>query len=390
MDNNDRVVKIVMDFFFLFIAVLFIIFVIPKLVIFFLPIIIGYIIALFANPIVRYLEEKIKLVRKHGSAIVIFLVILGLVLLVYGLIYILISQINNIINELPEFYNKLQYNFRKIEDRYSIYYNKMPNFIKEYCDKLVYGINRSIYSNDFNGKSSLKFAKTTIKNLTAGIIYIIFTIMFAYFFTAERDKLICKMRLLIPGNMVQEMRKVVNNFKNIIGEYIKVQIKIMFILTIVLFIGLLFMKIKYAFLISVVIGVLDFLPLLGIGTILLPWSIFSILLGNYTYAIGLLVLYIICLFIREIAEPKMYGKSLGLGAFSTFFILYFGYKIKGFLGMILAVPISVILVNLYKAGALNALIDDCKYMYIYVDKFYSEAKESIRKEIEKNKGNIIN
>lgn len=191
------------------------------------------------------------------------------------------------------------------------------------------------------------------------------------------------MRLVIPGRIFQEIREVLKNFTSMIGEYIKVQVKIMFILTSVLFIGFVLLKIKYALILSIVIGVLDFLPILGIGTILLPWVISCILLSNYKIAIGLLMLYFICVIIREVAEPKMYGKTLGLSTFSTFFILYIGYKIEGVIGMILAIPISVIFINLYKAGAFNDIIEDCKYMYIIVDKYISEAKENIREEINK-------
>ena len=260
----------------------------------------------------------------------------------------------------------------------------MPKFIRKYIEELLNGIKNNIYSNNyFNKRSSLKVAKATIKSLTAGIIYIIFSIMSAYFFTAEKDKIICKMRLVIPGRIFQEIREVLKNFTSMIGEYIKVQVKIMFILTSVLFIGFVLLKIKYALILSIVIGVLDFLPILGIGTILLPWVISCILLSNYKIAIGLLMLYFICVIIREVAEPKMYGKPLGLSTFSTFFILYIGYKIEGVIGMILAIPISVIFINLYKAGAFNDIIEDCKYMYIIVDKYISEAKENIREEINK-------
>ena len=381
MNQKNRVVKIIIDFSLLLILSLFVIYAIPKLFIFFLPIIIGYIISLFANPIVRYLEEKIRLVRKHGSVIVIFLVIVILVLAIYGLFYVLIWQINNIVNELPDLYNRFQINLNKIEQRYYFYYNNMPKFIRKYIEELLNGIKNNIYSNNyFNKRSSLKVAKATIKSLTAGIIYIIFSIMSAYFFTAEKDKIICKMRLVIPGRIFQEIREVLKNFTSMIGEYIKVQVKIMFILTSVLFIGFVLLKIKYALILSIVIGVLDFLPILGIGTILLPWVISCILLSNYKIAIGLLMLYFICVIIREVAEPKMYGKTLGLSTFSTFFILYIGYKIEGVIGMILAIPISVIFINLYKAGAFNDIIEDCKYMYIIVDKYISEAKDNIREE----------
>ena len=119
MDSNDRIVKIVMDFSYLIIIVLFIVLILPKLFIFFFPLFIGYFIACFANPIVRFLEERIKIVRKQGSAIVIFLVVLSLVVVLYGIGYLLVSQIENIIEELPYLYEKLQLSIERIGKKYS-------------------------------------------------------------------------------------------------------------------------------------------------------------------------------------------------------------------------------------------------------------------------------
>lgn len=384
MDNNDRIVKIVMDFFFLTLIVLFVIWIFPKLFIYFFPLFIGYFIACFANPVVRFLEEKIKIVRKQGSALVIFLVVVSLAVILYGIGYVIISQVENIIIELPEIYRKLQISIDKIGSKYSRIYKNMPYFLQKYCDELQQNIMGINSENNLVGKSPIRFAKATIKNLTSGILYVIFTIMSAFFFTVDKDKLICKARLIIPGHLLGEIRKVFANLKNIFGGYIKVQLKIMCILIAVLYVGLFILKIRYAFVIAVVIGVLDFMPILGIGTILLPWVFFTILLGNYRLAIGLGLLYFVCLIIRETAEPKMFGKSLGLSTFSTFFIIYLGYKLGGILGLIFALPLGIICINLFKSGALDVVIEDCKYIYIKVDKFRREARNSIKDEIDKN------
>lgn len=384
MDSNDRIVKIVMDFSFLILIVLFVVLIFPKIFIFFFPLFIGYFIACFANPIVRFLEEKIKIVRKQGSALVIFLVVLSLVVTLYGIGYLIISQVEKVIVELPEIYGKLQISIEKIGRKYSKIYDNMPYFLQKYCDELQQNIMGINSDNNLMGKSPIKFAKATIQNLTSGILYVIFTIMSAFFFTVDKDKLICKARLIIPGHILGEIRKVFANLKNILGGYIKVQLKIMCILIAVLYGGLFILKIRYSFVIAVVIGVLDFMPILGIGTILLPWVFFTILLGNYRLAIGLGILYFVCLIIRETAEPKMFGKSLGLSTFSTFFIIYLGYKLGGFLGLIFALPLGIICINLVKAGALDVVIEDCKYMYTEVDKFRRETRKSIRDKIDKN------
>lgn len=381
MTSKGRVLKIVMDFSILLLTVFVLVFFVPKIIIFFLPVIIGYIIACFANPIVRFLEEKTKIVRKHGSAIVIFLVIAILVLALYGLGYMIVSQVFNLIDELPRLYKQLEFSLDKIGNKYSSIYDGMPKVIQDYLDSLRNRITMQKENSSLFKGGSFNFAKATINGFTSGVISIIFAIMSAYFFTAKRDKLLCKMRLIMSGNMMQEVRNVMTNFKNIIGDYFKVQIKIMIILASVLYIGFLIFNIKYPLILAVLIGLLDFLPLLGIGAILIPWAGFVLLLGNYILAIELLALYVICLVIREVLEPKMFGKSIGLNTYETFFLLYVGFKLGGFVGLVFSIPLGIIGVNLFKAGILDSLVEDCKYIYINVDKFRREGKNSIRKEI---------
>ena len=85
-------------------------------------------------------EEKIKIVRKQGSALVIFLVVLSLVMILYGIGYLIISQVENIIIELPEIYRKLQISIDKIGSKYSRIYKNMPYFLQKYCDELQQNI----------------------------------------------------------------------------------------------------------------------------------------------------------------------------------------------------------------------------------------------------------
>ena len=137
--------------------------------------------------------------------------------------------------------------------------------------------------------------------------------------------------------------------------------------------------IKYPFMCAIVIGVLDLLPFLGTGCVLIPWSLGAFLLNEIVLGIELLVLYIICMTIREVAEPKMFGKSIGLSAFATFFLLYIGLKLGGLIGVILAIPIGMIVINLYKAGAFDVLKEDIKYLYYELGKSREEIKDEIKK-----------
>ena len=378
MKKSNVILKIIFDYVLLVLALLFTIFFVPKLIIFFMPIIIGYIISLFANPIVRFLEEKIKMVRKHGSALVICLVIGIIAVALYGLIYLIINQIINIIQELPDILYKLERRISLITRRYDGIYRSMPRWLRNNIDSLISNISLSSYKGEF---SSFKVAKSTVSGLTSALIYVIFTVMAAYYFTSERDKVICRFRLCMPGYIMCEIRKVINNFKSILGDYIKVQLKIMLMLIVVLYLGLSLFGIRYSLLLAIVIGFLDLMPLLGIGTVLIPWCIGALLLDEMLLALELLILYVICVVIREVAEPKMFGKRIGIGTFATFFLLYIGLRVAGLIGLVLAMPLGIIIINLYKAGAFSKIFANTKYLYNEICIFRKEVDDYINTKI---------
>lgn len=126
-------------------------------------------------------------------------------------------------------------------------------------------------------------------------------------------------------------------------------------------IGLSFLKLigvyegGYLFAISLVTAIVDILPVLGTGTILVPWGIWSLLTGNIGFGIGILVLYAIITVIRQIIEPKLVAAQLGLPPFITIMAMYIGTQLFGFIGLML-MPITVMLIKvLNDEGIINIL-----------------------------------
>ena len=114
----------------------------------------------------------------------------------------------------------------------------------------------------------------------------------------------------------------------------------------ILFLGFCILRVKYAFLLALVVAVVDLLPILGVGTVLIPWSIVCFLQKNYFLGVGLLILYAVALILRQILEPRLVGKSLGLSPLLTLFSTYAGYVLLGFLGMIIGPIVTLTVKNL--------------------------------------------
>ena len=110
------------------------------------------------------------------------------------------------------------------------------------------------------------------------------------------------------------------------------------------------------------IAFLDFLPFFGTGTALIPWAVYKFFVTDIKTAVGLLVIYGITQLVRQVIQPKLVGDSIGLSPLVTLVLLYVGYRIGSIFGMILAVPVGMIVFNLYKAGAFDYILDDVRIL----------------------------
>ena len=111
---------------------------------------------------------------------------------------------------------------------------------------------------------------------------------------------------------------------------------------IVVLVGFLLLRIKNAPIVALIIALLDVLPIIGVGTVLVPWGIFELATGNHLFSIGLLALFVINTIVRQLCEPKIVGKSLGLHPIATIIMLYAGYALFGIVGILLVPILSVI------------------------------------------------
>lgn len=95
---------------------------------------------------------------------------------------------------------------------------------------------------------------------------------------------------------------------------------------------------------------------------MIPWAIYKFLVGDYKMVAALVILYGVTQLVRQLIQPKLVGDSMGLNPLYTLFLLYLGYRVGSVLGMIFAVPIGLILLNLYQAGAFDYILDDVKIL----------------------------
>ncbi len=360
---QSKHVKTILNLLMYVFGILLICLLLPKVIRFFMPFVIGWIIAFIANPLVKFFEKRLKIVRKHGT----WMVIAGVLALVAGACYLLFAWLFregvSFVEHLPEMYSAMAQGFRDIGNNLSEFFSRWNLPIDVNHEITDFFGNLDGYLGNLAGKlgvPTLSAAGDVVSQLPNLLIQAIFMFLSAYFFIADREKISVFMRNLLPQSMFDHWAWLKRMFSRAVGGYFKAQLKIMGVIAAILFVGFWILKVDYAVLWALLIALLDFLPFLGTGTAIWPWAAFQLLTGDYSMAIGLIIIYLICLLVHQLLQPKFVGDTVGIDPLTTLIFMFIGYRFSSVIGMILAVPIGMILMNLYKAGAFDQIIHDLK------------------------------
>ncbi|MCI8378366.1 MAG: sporulation integral membrane protein YtvI [Lachnospiraceae bacterium] len=348
-----------------------VIFIGPRLISFFMPLIIAWILATIVNPIVVFLENKIKIMRKHGSAIVIVLALLLVGGLIYMAIHALIVQIVLLVQDLPEVYGQVMLNLQESLNELHQKFHFIPGNLQQILDDNDDKINEFVFSFfDSLKTDSISAVGNFASSIIDIFVLVVLTLMISYFFVAKRDE--------IRGGIKKYMPQGIKNFWNMamdtclraLAGYIKACFQIMIIVFIILFVifgGI--MHVKYASLLALLTAFLDFLPFLGTGIIITPWAIYCAITGEYVNVIILVVTYVICLLAHRLLEPKLVGDSVGMSPFATLISMFIGYRLIGMLGLILGIPVGMVIMAFREKGMFESYIRGVKILAKDIDEY---------------------
>ena len=174
------------------------------------------------------------------------------------------------------------------------------------------------------------------------VISVLITVIAAVYFALDLERVNSLVKRLLPKKIFSALVSFKNGFFKMGLKYLRAYLLLMLITFIDMLIGLYIVGVSYPILPAFIISLLDILPVIGVGTVLIPWSIISFISGRGAMGFGLIILYIVNEIIRNIAEPKILGKHLGVHPLVTLVLLYVGYTLFGFIGLLLVPAFAVV------------------------------------------------
>ncbi len=309
------------------------------------PFILALVIASFIRPAAIWCRKHLGLGAKPVSVIMILAILFLLCLLFWSAGSRLIEECGKFLVNLSENSSSPDSPIYKLARMGESLREKLP-LPGEDSGFDLYGMMRDLINESASSLSSALAgaAGGIIKKLPSFLFAFAVCFIALFYLTLDYEGAAAAVRDFLPGTTGEKLVSGYRRVSHALWEYLRAYFLIMLVTFAELYLGFIILRVEYSLLFAVVIALVDFLPLLGVGTVLIPWGAGALLLGNYRLGIGLLVIYAIICVVRQFIEPKIVGDFIGTHPVVALAGVYIGLKLFGFAGMI-AAPILLYLVK---------------------------------------------
>lgn len=315
-----------------------------------LPFVIALILAILIDPLVSYLEKK-----KLNRGFAVFFSLAAFLLVFFLLIVVMVSQVyiqlDRLIRNLPE-YEKLGQNLLWIADQdfqlgELLESWELPAAISKTIDDNL----ESLYQQALTFlSSSIDFFLDIIRALPNIFVITIIVFIATFFFSRDRTLILKSFLMFVPEPWKEDVRSILKEIATAAFGFIRA-ISILISITIVIsIVGLELLSSEYSLIVAFIAGILDLIPVIGPSLVYVPWAILSFITGEISFGIGLLIIYALIVIIRQVAEARIVGQSIGIHPLAALASIYVGLRIFGVSGFFIGPAFLIILKAIHKAG----------------------------------------
>lgn len=331
----------------------------------FAPFLLAAAVAWALNPVIKWLHKKLGWSRNILSLLLILLAFAVL----FGLLWALTAGVVSEVLELAKDWDAVALSLQGVWERMVDAFARVVAVLPDSVEETMLGLVASLFQ---WLKTAVPMLLTFLVNRLTGAAtrlpsFAVSTIVFvmaSYFLSAEWPSLRFRAANSLPNGprffLSQVRRAATAGF----GGYLRAQFLLSVGVFFILLFGFLLIQQDYALLLALglalVLAVLDFIPIVGAGTVMVPWAFIDLFTGSFRHALGLMVVWGIIVLFRHMAEPRVLGDQTGLSPILSLVGIYVGMKLGGVLGMILGPVLCLVAVNVYRSGVLDNVLSDMR------------------------------
>lgn len=254
------------------------------------------------------------------------------------------------LSQLPDTLGRLPELLEEVERRYHAFLTACPDEIEQLVEK---GVSRMAEEGpgvlgDLSGKA-LSWTSGCLTHLPHLLLFSVTTLLAIYYTALSYPEIVSFVKRQIPLPWQTCARGVVRSLRSTLWKWLKAESLMWLITFCILLAGFWMLRLPYPLLLAFVITLVDALPVLGTGTILIPWGLFKLLLGDVWMGSALLVLYAVVTLSRSLLEPKLMAAQVGLPPLAALMAMFLGYSLFGLKGMLL-LPVALLFLKQLQDG----------------------------------------
>lgn len=311
------------------------------------PFFIAYAIALVLHPVTVFLNKRLGFPKRVSA----LFTVIGSVAAVFALLYLLIDRAAEEVGRLSERLSSLSAeDVAPLKTRLDCLFSAIP-FVED-TETIWQGLGERLETFITDGLPGISDVVTMLMGLFTGVLdftlVFIITVVACYYLTVDRAKISGVLYELLPDSISRHLRTARLEVFGAIGKYLKAYGLIILITFTELLAAFTVLRVDYALILAAAVSLIDILPVLGTGTVLIPWALFCLFVTRNMYlGVGLIIAYAVITVIRQVIEPRIVGSYIGLHPLATMVAMFGGLRFFGVVGMLLVPFIVLTAKNLY-------------------------------------------
>ena len=332
---------------------------VPPLLGLFMPFVLALVAAWLLDPLVRLLQRKLGLARGLLSLALILLAFGAVSGVLFGLGWALFGEVRSLAENWNGIWSSIQQALEEVGEGLDRLFAHMPGGVEQFVDANLEHFNQWL-GDIFNTvmRQAGGWATDIAFSIPSFVVALIVFILAAYFITADYPRMIRNARDRMPEGLRGFASHVRTTALGAFAGYVRAEIIISIVVFFILTVGFFVIGQPYGLLLALLFAVLDFIPIIGSGTVMIPWAVIDLFLGDWSHALGLMVTWgVVCVF-RRVAEPKVVGSQTGLSPILSLVSMYVGMRLAGVLGMILGPIVCLVAINVFRTGIFDGIVAD--------------------------------
>ncbi len=315
------------------------------------PLILAFITAVALEPLVRYIHTKLNVKRIYSVTITFFLYLIVLSILSYISITVIVDQLIMFFRNIPFFIGS--FDISRIE----LLMVRWEDFLERLPIELVESIESAVIS--------LKTVLIDIaKRLTEGLFTILSSIpeflfqflvyvIAVFLFSNDLPRIYQRLNQSLEKETKAKVTILLSQINRVLVGFLRAQIILSGVTFAIAYIGLILLDSSYPVVLSLLIVLVDLLPILGTGSFIVPWAVYCYIDGDGSTAIGLIILFLVITVVRRVIEPKIFSTNLGISALAALVSMYIGFQLLGFIGLLAGPGLILLYDALVKADIIK-------------------------------------